>query len=654
MDFFEAQALARKRTSRLVVLFVLAVIGTMVAGYAAALGIQALVYSPEIRDVGLPTPGSSDWFWQPRLLLAVCVGTILVVGLASLGKWASFSQGGASVAQMLGGRKVSPDTTDLKERQLLNIVEEMAIASGTPCPKTFILPEDESINAFAAGLTTHDAVVAVTRGTLESLTRDELQAVIGHEFSHILNGDMRLNIRLASILFGILFIGLIGQGMLRGMRFMSFSGGRSRKDGNNGVVLVLLAVAVATLVIGYIGYFFGRLIQSAVSRQREYLADASAVQFTRNPDAIVGALKKIGAQSVSPKLTSPKAAQINHSFFSQAFLSSMGGGFATHPPLVDRIRAVDPNFDGKFPPITRPPSPPPKAPPPLPKRNPSIGIDPTMMGARRVLDPAGLLATIGVLNAAGTDHARAVLDRIGDDLRDTVRRPDQAAPLMLALLLDDAEAARRHQLSLLPHNVAALTETAFAKLSGLAVDTKLPLAQLALPALAQLTPASQDLIITHLDTLAQADRRITPFEFSLRRILVRGLRVARAPAKSGNQIYSFTALAGPLSTLMSTLAHAGAENPDTAAVAFAASHAQLPHLEADALRFIKEDAIDLEQLDSALDRLAQAAPPIKERIVAAACAVIAADKAVRLPEIELLRAVCAALDCPMPPVNLTA
>ena len=355
MDFFEAQALARKRTSRLVVLFVFAVIGTMVAGYAAALGIQALFHSPEVEAYGLPAPGSSAWLWQPRLLLGVCVGTVLVVSLASLGKWASFRQGGSSVAQMLGARQVSPDTTDLKERQLLNIVEEMAIASGTPCPQTFILPQDESINAFAAGLTTQDAVVAVTRGTLNSLSRDELQAVIGHEFSHILNGDMRLNIRLASIVFGILFIGLIGQGMLRGMHFMSMGGGRSRKEGNNGLLLIWLTVAVATMAIGYIGYFFGRLIQAAVSRQREYLADASAVQFTRNPDAIVGALKKIGGQSMSPKLTSPKAAQINHSFFSQAFLSSMGGGFATHPPLVDRIRAVDPNFDGKFKPIAPPP-----------------------------------------------------------------------------------------------------------------------------------------------------------------------------------------------------------------------------------------------------------------------------------------------------------
>src|SRR5262245_7409179 len=213
MDFFEAQARAKQRTSRLVVLFAFALLGIVAAGYFAA--VMATRDEPAL--------------WQPRTLLAVTAGTIAVVGLASLYKWSEFSQGGGAVAESVGGRRVDPHTTDLHERRLLNVVEEMAIASGLPVPAVYLLPEEPGINAFAAGLTTSDAAVAVTRGTIEKLTRDELQGVIGHEFSHVLNGDMRLNLRLAALVFGILVIGIGGRGIL-----WALSRGRVRFDRKNG------------------------------------------------------------------------------------------------------------------------------------------------------------------------------------------------------------------------------------------------------------------------------------------------------------------------------------------------------------------------------------------------------------------------------------
>src|SRR5476649_2106195 len=271
MDFFEAQAHAKKRTSRLVWLFALAVIGTIVLSYFAAIvglnftaGARAGRVHREYRNgfnYRVQDPVPPDAWWRPQIFFAVTAGTLLVVGLASLYKWNEYASGGSAVAESVGARRVDSHTTDTKERRLLNVVEEMAIASGVPVPAVYLLDEEPAINAFAAGLTTSDAVVCVTRGTMEKLSRDELQGVVGHEFSHILNGDMRLNIRIAAIVFGILVIGLAGRGVLWSLRGVRVT----REKGSGGVMVAIVALGVALMIIGYIGYFFGRLIQAAVS-----------------------------------------------------------------------------------------------------------------------------------------------------------------------------------------------------------------------------------------------------------------------------------------------------------------------------------------------------------------------------------------------------
>ena len=529
----------------------------------------------------------------------------------------SFRGGGSVVATSLGGRRINPHTTQLKERQLLNIVEEMAIASGTPVPNTYVLAGDASINAFAAGLTTHDAVVAVTQGTLDALNRDELQAVIGHEFSHILNGDMRLNLRLASVLFGILVIGLAGRSMFHAVRFMRFTGRRSsssKKGGGGGaIILIYLAVALAVTIIGYVGYFFGRLIQAAVSRQREFLADASAVQFTRNPAGITGALKKIGGQSADPELTSRHAAEINHSMFAQAFRSKFGGSFATHPPLRERIQAIDPQFDGNF-------------------------IRPSRQESRPV-------------STEQIDYAQVLLAELGDDLREAARSPKTAEPLIYALLLDAAEAPRLRQLALLEPAVADAARSFFHQLRDQPVDVRLPLAQLALNGLRELDPAGQSHLKFTMKQLAESDAQVTSFEYALQRVISHGLDAAQSPAvHSRDHIYSFGAVGKHTGVFLSALAHAGTADVEAARQAFDAARPQIPLMKSVVLRFVEADQIDLAQLDEALDRLALAAPPIKQRVVAAACAVIVQDGSAQSGEIELLRAACAALDVPMPPV----
>jgi Zn-dependent protease with chaperone function len=339
-DFFARQDAARRRTSRLVVLFALAVLAIVVSIHlllGLALGYLA-------AD---PRSGAIDWrlLGDPGLLAISLGGTLLVVGGGSFFKTMQLRGGGRVVAEELGGRLLNPDTTVPEEQQLLNVVEEMAIASGTPVPPVYLLDREEGINAFAAGFTAGDAVVGVTRGTAQRLTRDELQGVIAHEFSHIVNGDMRLNIRLIGLLHGILIVGILGYYLLR-MAF--YSGGVRRRSSKDNNPLPIVALGAGLMAVGFFGTLFGNMIKAAVSRQREFLADAAAVQFTRLPAGIAGALKKIGGLSAGSGLQHPNAPEASHLFFGRA-TSGLSGLFSTHPPLGERIRRIEPGWDGTFP-----------------------------------------------------------------------------------------------------------------------------------------------------------------------------------------------------------------------------------------------------------------------------------------------------------------
>ena len=328
MDFFANQDKARKHTKVLVVYFVIAVACIIASVYLASLVIFYGAQSQQQNGDSIP----ALVLWKPKLFLYAMLGTLGVVIVGSLYKTAELAKGGSAVAESLGGRLLAPNSTNPDERKLRNVIEEMAIASGVPVPKIYVLDEDEGINAFAAGHAPGDAAIGVTRGCMTLLNRDELQGVIGHEFSHLLNGDMRLNLRVMGVIFGILCLAVIG-------RILLYS--RSRRDKNP-----LMLLGLALIIIGAIGTFFGRLIQAAISRQREFLADASSVQFTRNPAGLSGALQKIG--DVGSRVESPHAGEASHMFFENAMGKAFLGVMATHPPLEERIRAIDPGWDGKF------------------------------------------------------------------------------------------------------------------------------------------------------------------------------------------------------------------------------------------------------------------------------------------------------------------
>ncbi|MEW6074668.1 MAG: M48 family metallopeptidase, partial [Planctomycetota bacterium] len=317
MDFFAHQDRARRHTGWLVFLFLLAV-----AGIVAAVYVVVLFALGGLAGSSGPPPD----LWDGGVLLLTAVGVLSVVGLGSAYKTAQLRAGGPAVAALVGARPVLPGTADAAERRLLNVVEEMAIASGVPVPPVFVMDREEGINAFAAGHSTADAAITVTRGTLEQLSRDELQGVVAHEFSHILNGDMRLNLRLMGTIHGILVIGMIGWLILRHVR-----GGKKNP---------LPLIGLALFFVGYAGTFLGNLIKAAVSRQREFLADAAAVQFTRNPGGLAGALGKIAETAEGSRLHAAHAPEVSHMLFGAGTRSALGGLLATHPPLAERIRRL--------------------------------------------------------------------------------------------------------------------------------------------------------------------------------------------------------------------------------------------------------------------------------------------------------------------------
>jgi Zn-dependent protease with chaperone function len=670
MDFFEAQERARKRTSRLVVLFAFAVIGTVLAGYASAMLLltqrenfnnrHSRSYS-DSSDENRTAPGT---WWDPKLFLWIAGGTTAVVGLASLFKWSQMRGGGSAIAEMVGGRVVDLKTTNLRERKLLNVVEEMSIASGIPMPAVYVLENEPGLNAFAAGLTTSDAAVAVTQGTLDRLTRDELQGVIGHEFSHILNGDMRLNVRITAVVFGILVIGLLGRGILQSMgRGRVRSGGK--KDNS---VAILLGVGLALMIVGYVGYFFGRLIQAAVSRQREFLADASAVQFTRNPTGITGALKKIGGYALGGTIANNNSAEIGHFFFAQAFKSNFGGLWATHPALDERIRAVEPTWDGKlFEPeevvdINR-------------ETFATAGFtggqrlsanetfqriheEPPLLPPQRTttpvpFKPTRIVSDMGALTDAHFRQAQSLLESIPTRLREATRDAASAQVLAYGLLLNGDKAARDQQQQLVEKHGSTADATTLASLrSSLSVLdplARLPLLQLSLPALRTLTGDALNRFVTTLDELVHADGTVTPFEYAVQKMLLHQLQLAQKPAQRV-QFDSFSSVRHEIAVVLSSLAHLSPKNSNEA---FAEGAAQIPVIR-DELALLEVSASGLEQLDAALDKLALGSLPIKQRLLVAAGNVIASDGTVSSEEGELYRALAATLDCPMPTLGLAA
>ena len=437
MDFFEHQERARRNTGLLVFYFLIAVTLIVVAVYLVILFLIVGVNSRVEGGEPLPIAG----YWDPDVFLYSAGATLVVILLGTFYKTLMLSSGGAAVAGMFGGLPIPTDTTEPRLRRLLNVVEEMSLASGVPVPQTFIL-EEKGINAFAAGFKPEDAVIAVSRGAVEQLNRAELQGVIAHEFSHILNGDMRTNIRLMGLIHGILLIALIGYFLFRGT--IHSGGGRHRsggdREGGGMGALVIILIGLALMAIGYIGVFFGKLIKSAVSRQREFLADASAVQFTRQPEGIAGALKKIGGFVSGSRIRDPHAEEASHFFFANALGTAFFQLLSTHPPLPERIRRLDPDFDGDFERHRRESL----------SRGEDAGVSrfaSTASGSQKIhTSPEEVLNRVGSPTTRHIEYAHRLLDSIPEMLLDSTRDAYGARAVVYALLLDIDSEVRKIQL----------------------------------------------------------------------------------------------------------------------------------------------------------------------------------------------------------------
>ena len=658
-DFFERQEKARTTTSWLVFLFFVALIGIVgvTAGFAtlAVYGFRGSDYGRDQQTQSFP--------WMIPVLAGA--GALAVVGLGSLYKILSLRHGGgSSVAEHLGGTRLSPDAAGLHQRRLLNVVEEMAIASGTPVPPVYLLDES-GINAFAAGYSPGDAVLGVTRGATEKLSRQQLQGVIAHEFSHILNGDMRLNIRLIGILHGILVVGLIGYFLLRSTFFGASTHSRRRSSGNGkgggggggGAVIVILVVSIGLIIIGFLGNLIGGLIKAAVSRQREYLADASAVQFTRNPGGLAGALKRIGAVARGSRLQHPSAPEASHMFFAQGVAEGFTRAMATHPPLTQRILAIEPTWDGVFPEIE----------PGETARQETGGAASQVSAlAQRELEPEPesdavpstsrdavdrVRQSIGNPTEQHRRYAAQLLSEIDPAVLSAAREPYAARAIVYALMLDTDAEIRDRQFAILDESaepaIAELTRKLAPVVDLVKPAARLPLVDLSLPALRSLSTPQYQRFDSCFHKLVEADERMDLFEWTMAQILMRHLQSQFGSVHSPRvRYYGLQQLSQPCSVLLSTLAYAG-HGESTAETAFAKAAAMLPETRVTRL---PTETCHLGSLNAALQQLREVAPRKRAQLVDACAAAICADSRVTIQEAELLRGIADLLECPIPPL----
>lgn len=641
-DFFQRQDAARRRTGHLLMLFALGVLGIILSTFLAA-ELVLSIWAPRGWD-----PAQNSPQWHGEILLTVAGVTLVVVALGSIFKIVELAGGGKAVASSLGGYHLNTGSSDLSRQRLLHVVEEMAIASGVPVPPVYLLTHEGGINAFAAGYSPSDAVIGITAGSLEYLTRDELQGVIGHEFSHILNGDMRLNIRLIGLLNGILFISVIGYLLFR---LAGTGSGQNRNRDSGQGRLILLVFGLLLYAIGLAGLFFGRLIKAAVSRQREFLADASAVQFTRNPLGLAGALKKIGGLAAGSRLATPRAEEASHMFFSLGVPIHFDA-LATHPPLEERIRALDPTFDGKFP-STRPISDEEGEgegegeETPVPASEAAMGLAPRVR-PRAAAQEA--LAQVGSPTPETVDIAASILARLPGPLVSAAREPYSARLIALALLLSDQAEVRARQFERLEASLDAGSLDALRRIAPL-VDqvgpaSRLPLLQLTIPALRALSPRQYQDFRPLVEDLVAADRKVSLFEYCLRRMLIRHLDGHFQPAKPPRiRIHDLDSARTEVAVLLSAVAYSGGDSQ--AAMAWEKGWSPLA---LGAQQLLPREASDLKAVDAALGVLANAAPAVRLAVLTACMNCVTADGTISVREAELIRAIADSLHCPMSPL----
>ncbi|MGJ3241737.1 MAG: M48 family metallopeptidase [Opitutales bacterium] len=665
MDFFEAQDQAQSRTKLLILYFAAAVVLIITAVYFAVTA-GVFFYHHMVESDVLPRLFSG-------LRLAWTAG--LVVPLIALGSFWRITQlrrkGGAGVAEAMGGRKLDPSTRRPEERQLMNVVEEMAIASGVPVPAVYLMDDEPGINAFAAGFGFDDAVVGVTRGAVEQLDRDELQGVIAHEFSHILNGDMRLSTKLSGWIFGIVMLTLLGRGfwsLIKGGRrsgrhggghiYVGGSrggggGGRSKGNGAGALILAVILVAILITIIGFIGECFARLIQAAVSRQREYLADASAVQFTRNPEGIGNALRRIGGNKSGSRVSHAQASGFAHAFFSKSLRSEVAF-FATHPPLKRRIRRILKEWDGDYlEPRPRPkprPAPARAEPEQQPALGPALGPDgKDRDSAFRQMLTAGLfMQCLGQLREQGRSFAERTRDKLRSALPDLFEESDQSPVAVLALLCQQAPGIadrQRQQLDALLPDLSAPVPAVADRLRALERGERLILLEMMAARLPMALVASdRDDFIACVEALAEADDRISPYEIACLQVVRRRLNDYPEDTRKRPTPAQTIAAARVLATRLARETRIDGTRTDR----ILKEAAQMaPYFQN---RLVPDETASFETLDDAFDVLARAPLAIRKQFLQTCERIVAADEKATANEAELLRAIAIGIGVPAAPI----
>lgn len=604
MNFFQAQDQARSKTRLLTFLFVAAVMSLVVLTNLLAAIAMGVGIGPETIAAQ-----------PPETWLLISAGVVGVIAVASLFKFLTLRGGGRVVAESLGGLPIHQNTQNPQQRQLLNVVEEMAIAAGLPVPPVYLIPEN-SINAFAAGYGQDDAVIGINQGTLDLLNREELQGVVAHEFSHILNGDMRINIRLIALLSGILFIGMIGYGMLRGSMFS-----RSKDRGQQ------VAIAFGLIIIGYGGTFFGNLIKAAVSRQREFLADASAVQFTRSSSGIADALKKIGGHVAGSEIQAKAADESSHMFFGA--IKSFSRMMSTHPPLEQRIKALQPQWQGSFDDVSG-----------SAIHEATAGFAGSSTSAPS--NPQELVTQVG---QGRIDVAHSLLQGCDGTLSAAAHDPYEARGLIYAMLIDPNPEIAAAQLRKIQTQAEAGVPEHTQKLLPLVQASSpsqlLLMLEMAMPTLKELSYAQYKRFSANTAELIVFDQRVDVFEWVLHRVMTKELYAHfEQPHRTLGRISSLRRVRTEVQHLLSVIAHRS-----SAAETSYAQGAALLNL---ALPLTSRDHFDYEKLNTALSQLRELKPNLKQQLLEASAAVALADGHLHPDQHALLHGIAATLDCPLP------
>ena len=643
-DFWEHQDRARSKSFALLILFLLSVAATVVAINVAV----AVVVLWDLRSAE-----NWEWLWDPKTFAITTSATVFIILGGAFLKFRELRIGGAAIADMIGGEPLSMKNQSADEHRLRNVVEEMAIAAGLPVPQIYIVKFEFCINAFVAGYTPNDAVIGVTEGAISKLTRSELQAIIGHEFSHLVNGDMRLNMRITGLVHGLMAVSVVGQALVLSsfrLRGLAPAGGKLF-----GPLWLLLGLIF--WVVGYLGNLCGRAIQAALCRQREYLADAAAVQFTRYPESLTGVLKKAGWYNTW--LRHPYAGVANHFLFGDCRGDDWLRLFPTHPRITSRIHRLEPDFHGDFQrSLDELKFPEPNA--------PDLDDNVRQASPRSAIAMPGLaeihavavpipetLGMLGTLSAAQLVKAHNTRAAVPKGLDEAVHEPLSALALIYAILIDADEDLRQKQLRILDDYEAKIVAAESRRLLSLSKEhdseQRLTLAELAQPALRQLSRGQYRNFRTCLEKIVSADEQLSLFEFAFEKLVMHRLDPAFGfGLVTGAGTPPAEDLAEHATLLLSALAHVGRDEPDEVHAAFLAGLAKATERQDLKLRSMED--CGLRSIDTALDCTA-AAPPKQKKLFIEACAVtISHDGEIHSSEATLFRVICGALDVPCPPL----